>query len=235
MVLQEYYKALKIRIINKINVILYRGSQVTCKICNWSGRKFPQGRCPLCKSFSRTRLIPYSFEFFNLKKNQDILHVAPNISEYLFVKNKINYKKYNTLNLTNLSFIDIVGDITNLDIKDNSYNLIIAWHLLEHINDDKRAISEMHRVLKNGGNLLLCVPIFPKENKKTFEVENADPSSFEEIYGHPDHVRGCGLDYYKKFERHGFKTKTLKVKEQDKSDIFYYGLSTSHIVWMFTK
>ena len=204
-------------------------------MCFWRGRKFLQGVCPSCKAFSRTRLIPFSIHFFNIKENQDILHIAPNVSEYLFVKNNINYDNYNTLNLKKFDHIDIVGDITNLDIEDNSYTLIIAWHVLEHIKDDKSAISEMHRVLKTGGNLLLCVPIFPEENKKTFEIKNADPSSFEEIYGHYDHIRGCGLDYYKRFETFGFKTKTLKVKELDVSDIFQYGLSKSHIVWMFTK
>lgn len=204
-------------------------------MCKWKGRKFLRGLCPSCKAFPRTRLIPYSFNFFNIKENQDILHVSPNISEYLFVKDNINYNNYNTLNLKKFDHIDIVGDITDLHIKDKSYSLIIAWHVLEHIKDDKKAIFEMHRVLKNGGKLLLCVPIFPEKNKKTFEIQNTDPSKFEEIYGHHDHVRGCGLDYYERFEKIGFKTTTLNVKKLDSYDIFHFGLSKRHIVWMFTK
>jgi ubiquinone/menaquinone biosynthesis C-methylase UbiE len=139
------------------------------------------------------------------------------------------------LNLSKADHINVVGDITNFDKNDNKYSLIIAWHVLEHISDDSNAISEMYRVLKPDGSLLLCVPIFPSGNKKTFEDKNSDPSTYRNIYGHPDHVRSCGLDYYKRFENSGFKTETLSVKNLKDHDIEFFGLSKDHVVWLFRK
>ena len=49
-----------------------------------------------------------------------------------------------------------------MNITSGTYNQIIAWHVLEHIQDDQKAIREMYRVLKKGGELLLSVPIYPK-------------------------------------------------------------------------
>tara|TARA_B110000444_G_scaffold21946_1_gene18185 strand:- start:82 stop:789 length:708 start_codon:yes stop_codon:yes gene_type:complete len=233
--IKAYYNALKVILINKINSYTYIGNNVICQMCGWKGRKFPKNICPKCRSFARTRLLAYCFSYFSFEKLDEILHVAPSIGEYIFIKNNIKYNRYNTLNLIKSSHIDIIDDLTNLSIDSNSYNLIIAWHVMEHIPDDDKAISEMYRILKPGGNILLCVPIFPKGNNKTFENKEIDYIDYERIHGHSDHCRSCGLDYFKRFESVGFSTETLFVKNLNKKDIDYYGLSISHLTWLFTK
>jgi SAM-dependent methyltransferase len=234
MIIAHYLRALKVRITNKVNTYIYAGDKCLCMLCNWKGRAFPKGICPSCKSFKRTRLLPYSLSFFT-PETTSILHIAPNISEYCFIKKNTKYRTYDRLNITKADHINVVGDITNFDKKDNKYTFIISWHVMEHISDDKKAISEMYRVLKPEGSLLLCVPIFPDGNKKTFEDKNSDPSTYSMVNGHPDHVRSCGLDYYKRFENLGFKTQTLSVKNLKNHDIELFGLCKTHIVWLFTK
>jgi SAM-dependent methyltransferase len=233
-IIKYYLEALRIRITNKVNTLLYAGNKCLCTLCDWNGKAFPEGICPSCKSFSRTRLLPYSLSYF-APKTSSILHIAPNTSEYSYIKKSLQYRTYDRLNLSKADHINVVGDITNFDKNDNKYSLIIAWHVLEHISDDSNAISEMYRVLKPDGSLLLCVPIFPSGNKKTFEDKNSDPSTYRNIYGHPDHVRSCGLDYYKRFENSGFKTETLSVKNLKDHDIEFFGLSKDHVVWLFRK
>ena len=230
-----YYRALSVKIRNKINIYLFSGNNVICMMCGWKGRKFPKNICPRCKSFARTRLIPYCFNFFSINKVTNILHIAPNLAEYIYVKENISFEKYNRLNLIKETHIDIVGDITNLSIKKNSYDLIIAYHVLEHIPEDIKAISGMHRVLKTGGNLLISVPIFPPNREKTYEDKNISFEDYESIHGHHDHCRSCGLNYYKRFEKLNFHTRTLSVKQLNEKDINKYGLSKSHVAWLFTK
>jgi ubiquinone/menaquinone biosynthesis C-methylase UbiE len=59
-------------------------------------------------------------------------------------------------------------DITNIKFKNNYFDFIICNHILEHIQDDKKAMSEIFRVLRPGGEVILQVPI-SKCNKEKFE------------------------------------------------------------------
>lgn len=52
------------------------------------------------------------------------------------------------------------GDATSLPFKDESFNLIAALDLLEHIKDDQRALTEFARVCKKDGWLIISVPAF---------------------------------------------------------------------------
>lgn len=52
------------------------------------------------------------------------------------------------------------GDITGLDYAENSFDLICAFDVLEHIEDDSRALKELSRVCRPGGSILLTVPAF---------------------------------------------------------------------------
>jgi len=52
------------------------------------------------------------------------------------------------------------ADILSLPLKDNSIDIILALDVLEHIDNDELAISELHRVLKPKGKLFITVPAF---------------------------------------------------------------------------
>ncbi len=53
---------------------------------------------------------------------------------------------------------DIVGDIHNLPFEDSSKEAILCLAVLEHVENPIKAMSELHRVLKPGGKLLIYVP-----------------------------------------------------------------------------
>jgi SAM-dependent methyltransferase len=53
------------------------------------------------------------------------------------------------------------GDICNLPFADNSIDLILVTDVIEHIDDDHKAMSEISRVLKPGGRVIISVPAFP--------------------------------------------------------------------------
>ena len=54
----------------------------------------------------------------------------------------------------------LAGDLNNLPIKTKSVGFVIAMDILEHLEDDAKGIIESHRVLKEGGILILTVPAF---------------------------------------------------------------------------
>lgn len=222
---------------NNFRKYFYKGDNVICEICNWQGKRFFSGKCPNCNSVPRIRLVPLALKHFNLIKNKiKILHVAPNINEYNFInKNFNNLLCYDRLDKKQRKHTNINESITNTNIDNDTYDLVIVWHVFEHIKEDIEAIVEINRVLKQKGSLLVCVPIYPIGNEVTYEYPDAERKDFAKLYGHHDHCRSCGLDYYKRFEAIGFKTKTLLVNAIDQDKIDFFGLKIDHVVWCFTK
>ena len=232
-----YYSALLKRVLNLYRSIFYRGDQVLCEICGWEGQRFFDGICPKCNALPRTRLIPFALRYFDLiKPHLNILHVAPNIHEYHFVEKTFSLPSiYDRLNIREIPHINIVQDLTHTDLKSEQYDLAIAWHVLEHIPEDKKAIQEVYRLLKPGGHFLVSVPIYPVGNLKTFEDLTIAYKDYGKVHGHHDHCRSCGLDYYKRFEAVGFNAQTLEVKRLNQDEIVKFGLRTDHVVWCFAK
>ena len=100
-------------------------------------------------------------------------------------------------------------DIKNIPYGDNYFDYIICFQILEHINDDLKAMHELYRVLKKGGRAFIQVPI-DRSREKTFKDPSIDsPQKREKYYGQKDHVRVYGLDFPKKLEKIGFRVKTI--------------------------
>jgi len=234
---KAYVLKAKVRIINKIRSVFFKGDKVLCDICSWKGARFFDGHCPKCNSLPRTRLIPFALKHFKLTKNTSkVLHIAPNLNEYHYFKNNVtNISNYDRLNIKQKPQINIIQDLTNTSLDSLQYDLAVAWHVLEHITEDVKAISEVYRLLKPGGKFLVSVPIFPIGNFKTFEDASIAYEDYERIHGHYDHCRSCGLDYFQRFKSVGFQSDELLIKDVNKKDINFYGLRTDHVVWCFTK
>ncbi len=234
--IKSYYNFVKKKISNKILKFWFKGNNVVCLVCDWHGRKFILGRCPSCDSLPRTRLISYLFETLNIDlNNKTVLHVAPNVQEYEIVKSNYKMAVYDRLDLYPRKIMNLVQDLTKLDIASETYDFIVNWHVMEHIPEDGKAINEMYRVLKPGAGLLLSVPIHPIGRELTYEDKNLPASGFLEVHGHPEHCRSCGLDYYKRFESAGFRTTTIAVKNYSLFETNRYGLKPGHVVWLFKK
>ena len=220
--------------------ILFRGNKFKDPINGKSYRKFlPYGYvkqrdnalCPGTLSLERHRLLwlylNNETNFFS--KTLKVLHIAPEQCFYNLFKNLKNIN-YTTFDL-NSPLADIKGDICNLPFKENSFDFILCNHVLEHINDDKKAMKELYRVLNKNGTAILQVPINQK-SRKTFEDSSiVDKKERIEKFGQYDHIRLYGLDYFKKLESFGFKVDPLKYsKEFTESEIIKYGLLKDEII-----
>ena len=99
----------------------------------------------------------------NLDKTINLLHVAPERNLQKILKSFSNIE-YVSGDLNPLMNCDIKIDITDIKFKDNFFDVIICNHVLEHIKDDRKAMSESFRVLKPKGFAILQVPI-PRNEK----------------------------------------------------------------------
>lgn len=105
-----------------------------------------------------------------------------------------------------------VMDLTALPMPDGTVDLFFASHVLEHIPDDRRALSEIFRVLSPGGVAFIEVPVLRRE---TFEDASIQaPEERLRAFGQVDHVRICGLDYADRLRDAGFNVATLDSAQQ---------------------
>lgn len=228
---------LKDRLSSYVYTYANAGNDVLCALCGWHGRSFRNTKCPKCSSLARHRLIPYSAHYFDLNFDQKVLlHVGPNSLESRWVSRQLRLRTYLRFDLMKHALINLVGDLEKIPLVSESIDYVLMWHVLEHIPNDHSVINEIYRVLRNGGSVIVSVPIFPPHREHTFEDPTVTREKYQDVYGHFDHVRACGLDYKDRFQAAGFRVRELRVNDLPKqSDEKFYGLSSSHIAWCCTK
>jgi len=98
----------------------------------------------------------------------------------------------------------VVGDVVSLPLADASYDVALCIHLLEHVQDDRRAIAELYRVLRPGGWALVSVPI--RLDRETHEDPSiTDPAERQAVFGERSHVRWYGADLADRLREAGFE------------------------------
>ena len=97
------------------------------------------------------------------------------------------------------------ADATALPYADARFDLVIANHVLEHIEDDWAALAEIRRVLRPGGSAILQVPVAQRLAVTREDPSIRDEEEREDAFGQWDHVRLYGLDYPQRLEKAGFE------------------------------
>ena len=89
--------------------------------------------------------------------------------------------------------VDALACLTRLPLRDASVDLLVCYHVLEHVPDDAAAMHEIARVLSPRGIALLQVPI--RMGVLTEEDPEALPEERLRRFGQIDHVRWYGDDF----------------------------------------
>lgn len=98
-------------------------------------------------------------------------------------------------------------DILDMPFEEGTFDLVIANHVLEHVDDDLKALSEIHRVLKPGGHTILQTPYSAKLHH-TWQDPGIDTDAARlQAYGQADHVRLFGRDIFTRIESAGFESR----------------------------
>jgi SAM-dependent methyltransferase len=133
--------------------------------------------------------------------------------------------------------VDYRLDITDMHaFDDNSFDLLLCSHVLEHIPDDRKALRELYRVLKRGGWGIVMVPIC-----MAIDAIDEDPTVTDEgerwrRFGQDDHIRLYNHDgFVQRVESAGFVVRQLDINYFGKRAFLRYGFSPSSVLYIVEK
>jgi SAM-dependent methyltransferase len=189
-----------------------------CPMCGYHGLFISVGRpsrwdsrCPKCASRERHRLMQLwmNANGGNPFAGKRILHFAPEKAVRRLMKGN---PLYETADLHQRGVTHAM-DITAIPSADASYDVVIAHHVLEHIDDDHMAMSEVFRIIEPGGFALLSVPL--NGTREATYDNSAIISPYARFYhfGGYDHKRYYGLDFSKKLEAVGFTVEIFRAPQ----------------------
>jgi len=167
----------------------------------------PAAQCPACWSFDRERLVYlYLMHRTDLLRcapgTKSVLHMAPEARVWPRLKDAVG-PGYVAGDLSPTGDQRRL-DVTALPFEDGTFDAVICNHVLEHVPDDAKAMSELRRVLKPGGWAMLQVPLAMALEKTREDWSVTDPAERERVFGQNDHVRLYGRDYPERLRRAGF-------------------------------
>ena len=213
--------------------LFYSGTAFQCSVCDKNLSRFIKTEndslCPNCGSLQRNRRLWQLLETEFLKNNVSILDFSPSRCLYRKLK-KRNDIHYQSTDLSGNFIADFHWDITQLDCKNNTFDLVVCYHILEHIPNDVLAMQELFRILKPGGKILVQTPF-----KEGAIYENPKIVSEQERlihFGQEDHVRIYSVAGLKsRLEQCGFGVEIRKYSnEKTRLD-----LDTNETILVLTK
>ena len=216
----------------------YKGYGLVCNVCGSSYKKFAPDEpnkedrealakhnviagygenvfCPNCMSKSRERLIIAIFGHIDLF-GKKILYFSPERNVWKVIKNQTAPI---TVDLFPEFYTRVDSDIkkadaTDLKYPDESFDMVIGNHIMEHIPDDRKAMREIYRVLKPGGQAVLQIPFSTTLENTIEEPSINDPKRQSKLFGQRDHVRIYQLnDYLSRLREVGFTVHYIPHEE----------------------
>ena len=191
-----------------------------CPCCAWHGFKFdPYGQlgwkrddamCPWCRSLERHRLV-YLLMRDELEQARErgsgysTLHVAPEFALAKWLQRVSGHYLSIDTNGTAMANMDLMA----LDLPTDSFTLVWCSHVLEHVPDDLRAMSEMRRVLAPGGMAVIQVPVDATRTDEDPTI--TDPQERLRRFGQEDHVRLYGPDIVQRLQSVGLGVELRSV------------------------
>jgi hypothetical protein len=216
--------------------LFFRGDKVRCNVCDTHFNEFillPNGEklCPKCGSLPRQRRLWFLWENLNIPKGSKILHFSPSRTLGKKFRN-LGIYTYHTSDFEAEFPADFEYDLTNIAVSDAEYDIIICYHVLEHIPDDAKAMQELYRVLRKGGKVLIQTPFQAGEIYEDFSITT--PEGRLQHFGQADHVRIYSVQGLKaRLEKVGFKLAIMEYKESEKDA--YFGLKVPEYILIAEK
>jgi SAM-dependent methyltransferase len=139
---------------------------VRCTVCGWRGRAFEgvehseSALCPVCGSIARDRFLSWCW---TTRTAYDpaavVLETSPRLGEAYRTRmaERVRY----TASDYDLSMhrAALQLDLQDIALPDASVDVVLTPHVLEHVPDTDRALSELFRVLRPGGRVFVQVPV----------------------------------------------------------------------------
>ena len=222
-------------------LLKHRGHDYSCPFCGYNadmmlpfGQEFVEDvekyhivgggkrnvRCLKCGSHDRERLVYIYLKhvagIFQSSRKFEVLHIAPEprLSQTL-LKSNLNYicGDLFTKGYTYPEYVRNMN-VLHLPFEDNTFDVILCNHVLEHIPEDRKALQELFRTLKPSGLALLQVPISYQLEHTMEDFSIQDPHLREITFGQEDHCRLYGKDYIDRLKDSGFEVKMINISTE---------------------
>ncbi len=171
--------------------------------------------CPWCYSHDRERhlfLFMQAAGFFSFMSGKRVLHFAPERHLSRFIEGA-KPSEHIKCDLHPWADDIVQADLMALPFPDSHFDLLIANHVLEHVDDDKRAVAEIVRVLRPDGFAILQTP-FSNVLESTWEDEGIRSADARlQAFGQEDHVRLFGKDVFERIAREGLESRVQSHEE----------------------
>lgn len=194
------------------------GPAFLCPVCGYEGRFAPVRStpglwCPGCDSRPRHRLLKLWMDRdFRPGPAARVLHFAP--EPWLAALLAPRVAEYVTADLR--EGCDLRLDITAMDLPGARFDIVIANHVLEHV-DDRAALSEIARVLAPGGLAILTFPVVEGWEATHEDAGLSDPADRHRQFLDPLHLRLYGRDAPARIAAAGFLVTSVAATEPEVS------------------
>jgi SAM-dependent methyltransferase len=162
-------------------------------------------QCPECLASDRDRLcalyLRNVFAEFDRSKSHRCLDIAPSPALRSFMRGQ-PFLRYATADLS-AHDVDFRVDIREMSFPDESFDIVLCSHVLEHVEEDRQALRELHRILRHGGVCIVMVPIVLSLPADYEDGSLTSESDRWKHFGQGDHVR--------LYSRGGFVEKLIKT------------------------
>jgi len=137
-----------------------------CNICGWRGRGFEgvehseSALCPVCGSISRDRFLYWCWvRRTGYDPKAVVLETSPRLGG-LYRKRMGDRVVYTASDYDESAHKAVIKlDLQAIDLPDSSIDVVLTPHVLEHVPDTDKALSELFRILKPGGHVFLQIPL----------------------------------------------------------------------------
>jgi SAM-dependent methyltransferase len=222
-------------LLRKIYSIFFTGYTVFCNVCEKHFSRFIKiqtndNMCPRCGSLERHRRLWYILNHeIKIHQQDRILDFSP--SRVLLKKLSSNYPNYLSTDYHENIQVNKRYDITQLPEPSDSFHWIICYHVLEHIENDTKAMDELYRVLKKDGSVIIQTPFKEGNIYENPGIISSEERTFH--FGQEDHVRIYSVNGLKeRLETVGFNIKIFEYSA-DKNNI--YGFKPKEFVLIGVK
>ncbi len=198
----------------------YKGNNVTCSVCDNNFSKFIQLEnnellCPNCGCLPRTRRLLELIENEGSLSTKKLLHFSPPKGFRSKLK-QLGLGAYITTDYEGEFDADKWLNIEEIEEPNNKYDIIICYHVLEHIIKDEQAMGELYRILKPGGVCFIQTPFKEGEIYEDYSITSKEDRL--EHFGQDDHVRIFSVSGLKsRLIKKGFNVEELQFGKLEKN------------------
>jgi SAM-dependent methyltransferase len=197
-----------------------------------------QYSCPVCGASDRDRLYALYFkrEISRIGSESHFLDIAPAKVLQNFIKHTYPQSKYRSADLL-MTDVDDRVDVTEMGIYgDNTFDFYICSHVLEHIPDDRKAIRELHRVLKPGGKGIAMAPIILNLDADYENYKAVTPEDRWMHFEQDDHIRMYSKNgFVDKLTSAGFIVHQLDINFFGSDTFYRHGIHPRSVLYITEK